>query len=106
MLALYQSDGIIAEPAGAMASAALAQLDLEPGSRVGCIVSGGNNDVSRYADVIERSLVHEGLRHYFLVGFPQEPGPCAASSTTSSPTARTSWSSSTSRSPTGRPAPR
>ncbi len=74
MLALYQSDGIIAEPAGAMASTALAGLDLAPGSRVGCLVSGGNNDVSRYADVIERSLVHEGLRHYFLVGFPQEPG--------------------------------
>lgn len=74
MLALYQSDGIIAEPAGAMASAALDLLELEPGSRVGCVVSGGNNDVSRYADVIERSLVHEGLRHYFLVGFPQEPG--------------------------------
>ena len=74
MLALYQSDGIIAEPAGALASAALRGLDLEPGSRVGCVVSGGNNDVSRYADVIERSLVHEGLRHYFLVSFPQEPG--------------------------------
>ncbi len=74
MLALYQSDGIIAEPAGAMASTALAQLDLAPGVRVGCLVSGGNNDVSRYSDVIERSLVHEGLRHYFLVGFPQEPG--------------------------------
>lgn len=74
MLALYQSDGVIAEPAGAMASTALAQLDLEPGSRVGCLVSGGNNDVSRYADVIERSMVHEGIRHYFLVGFPQEPG--------------------------------
>ncbi len=74
MLSLYQSDGIIAEPAGALASTALAYLDLEPGSRVGCVVSGGNNDVSRYADVIERSLVHEGLRHYFLVSFPQEPG--------------------------------
>ncbi len=74
MLALYQSDGIIAEPAGAMASAALGLLDLAPGTRVGCVVSGGNNDVSRYADVIERSMVHEGLRHYFLVTFPQEPG--------------------------------
>ena len=74
MLALYQSDGIVAEPAGAMASAALGHLELEPGLRVGCLVSGGNNDVSRYADIIERSLVYEGLRHYFLVGFPQEPG--------------------------------
>lgn len=73
MLGLYQSDGIIAEPAGAMAPAALSGLDVA-GRRVGCIVSGGNNDVSRYADVLERALVHQGLRHYFLVSFPQEPG--------------------------------
>ena len=39
-----------------------------------CVLSGGNNDVSRYAEVVERSLVHEGLKHYFLVEFPQEPG--------------------------------
>ena len=39
-----------------------------------CVVSGGNNDVSRYAEVLERALVHQGLRHYFLVSFPQEPG--------------------------------
>ncbi|TIC82600.1 threonine ammonia-lyase IlvA [Nocardioides sp. GY 10127] len=77
MLDLYSSDGIIAEPAGALATAALAQLDelgLEPGATVVAIVSGGNNDVSRYAEVVERALVHEGLKHYFLVEFPQEPG--------------------------------
>ena len=39
-----------------------------------CVLSGGNNDVSRYAEVVERSLVHQGLKHYFLVEFPQEPG--------------------------------
>jgi threonine dehydratase len=39
-----------------------------------CLLSGGNNDVSRYGEVIERSLVHQGLKHYFLVDFPQEPG--------------------------------
>jgi threonine dehydratase len=39
-----------------------------------CIVSGGNNDVSRYAEIVERSLLYEGLRHYFLVTFSQEPG--------------------------------
>ncbi|HET6705610.1 MAG TPA: threonine dehydratase, partial [Amycolatopsis sp.] len=39
-----------------------------------CLVSGGNNDVSRYGEILERSLMHEGLKHYFLVGFPQEPG--------------------------------
>jgi threonine dehydratase len=74
MLDLYQVDGIIAEPAGALAAAALDQLDLEPGAAVVCLLSGGNNDVSRYAEVIERSLVHRGLKHYFLVEFPQEPG--------------------------------
>jgi threonine dehydratase len=75
MLELYQRDGIIAEPAGALAVAALGDgLDVGAGSSVVCIVSGGNNDVSRYGEILERSLVHEGLKHYFLVDFPQEPG--------------------------------
>jgi len=74
MLDLYQTDGIIAEPAGALATAALDALDLDPDTDVVCLLSGGNNDVSRYAEVVERSLVHRGLKHYFLVEFPQEPG--------------------------------
>lgn len=74
MLDLYQVDGIIAEPAGALACAALDGLDLPAGATVVSLLSGGNNDVSRYAEVVERSLVHRGLKHYFLVEFPQEPG--------------------------------
>ncbi len=74
MLELYQTDGIIAEPAGALAAAALDELGLGPDDTVVCLLSGGNNDVSRYAEVVERSLVHRGLKHYFLVEFPQEPG--------------------------------
>lgn len=74
MLDLYQSEGIIAEPAGALSVAALMEADVEPGSTVVCIISGGNNDVSRYGEILERSLVHRGLKHYFLVDFPQEPG--------------------------------
>ncbi len=75
MLDLYQTDGIIGEPAGALASAALdADLDLPEGTTVVCVLSGGNNDVSRYAEIVERALVHEGRKHYFLVDFPQEPG--------------------------------
>lgn len=75
MLDLYQSEGIIAEPAGALASAAARRfLSENPAGPVVCILSGGNNDVSRYAEVVERSLLYEGLRHYFLVTFPQEPG--------------------------------
>ncbi len=74
MLRLYQSEGIVAEPAGALAVTALTELDLPPGSTVVAVVSGGNNDVSRYGEILERSLVHLGLKHYFLVDFPQEPG--------------------------------
>ncbi|PWH06663.1 threonine dehydratase [Brachybacterium endophyticum] len=84
MLALYQTDGIIAEPAGALAASAVASGlvgndgstggDTEDRGGILVIVSGGNNDVSRYNEVVERSLVHEGLKHYFLVTFAQEPG--------------------------------
>ncbi|MCL2782719.1 MAG: threonine ammonia-lyase IlvA [Propionibacteriaceae bacterium] len=80
MLALYQSDGVIAEPAGALATSVLRRgprdvsLNISPGQTVVCVVSGGNNDISRYPEVIERSLVHEGRKHYLLVTFPQEPG--------------------------------
>ena len=80
MLALYQVDGIISEPAGALASSVLQSpehpgiVHVEPGRRVVAILSGGNNDVSRYGEIVERSLVFEGRKHYFLVNFPQEPG--------------------------------
>lgn len=80
MLEMYQVDGIIAEPAGALASAALptggvgTRVQIPAGSKVLAIVSGGNNDVARYADVVERSLIHEGRKRYFLVSFPQQPG--------------------------------
>jgi threonine dehydratase len=75
MLDLYQNEGIIAEPAGALSVTALLENDVaEPGSTVVCLISGGNNDVSRYGEILERSKVHLGLKHYFLVDFPQEPG--------------------------------
>lgn len=74
MLAMYQTEGIITEPAGALAAAALPGLGIQAGQTVVVVVSGGNNDVLRYAEVVERALVHEGRKHYFLVDFPQEPG--------------------------------
>jgi threonine dehydratase len=74
MLDLYQNEGIIAEPAGALSVAGLMENEVSAGSTVVCLISGGNNDVSRYGEVLERSLVHLGLKHYFLVDFPQEPG--------------------------------
>ena len=75
MISLYQTDGIIAEPAGALATGALGTaVTPQPGTVTVCVVSGGNNDVSRYAEILERALVWEGLKHYFLIEFPQEPG--------------------------------
>lgn len=74
MLSLYQVDGIIAEPAGALAATAVATGTVKAEGDVLVVVSGGNNDVSRYHEILERSMVHEGLKHYFLVTFAQEPG--------------------------------
>ncbi len=76
LLETYAADGIVAEPAGALASTALScgTVRVEPGQRVVCILSGGNNDVSRYDDIAERAAVFEGRKHYFLVEFPQQPG--------------------------------
>ena len=75
LLSMYASDGVVAEPAGALASAALTDVvRVEPGQRVVCVLSGGNNDVSRYAEIAERAAVFEGRKHYFLVEFPQQPG--------------------------------
>lgn len=75
MLAMYQQDGIIAEPAGALAAASLGhEVVPEPGTLTLCVLSGGNNDVNRYAEVVERALIFEGRKHYFLIEFPQQPG--------------------------------
>lgn len=72
---LYQDDGIIAEPAGALSIAALDQLTPSlAGRRVVCVLSGGNNDILRYPEILERSLVYEGRKHYFIIEFAQKPG--------------------------------
>lgn len=75
ILDLYSKQAIVAEPAGALSVAALNQLKGKiKGKTVVCIVSGGNNDINRMADIEERSLTFEGLKHYFIVNFPQRPG--------------------------------
>ena len=75
VIELYQNEGIIAEPAGALAVSALDELaETIRGRTVVCILSGGNNDILRYPEIMERSLVHQGRKHYFLVEFTQKPG--------------------------------
>lgn len=76
ILELYNEHAIVAEPAGALPVAALSTLDPEflRGKNVVCIVSGGNNDIDRMQEIKERSLIYEGLKHYFMINFPQRAG--------------------------------
>lgn len=75
ILDLYSKQAIVCEPAGALSVAALDLLQEEiKGKTVICVISGGNNDINRMGEIEERSLVYEGLKHYFVVNFPQRPG--------------------------------
>jgi threonine dehydratase len=60
MIELYQEEGIITEPAGAMSVASLDFLDESIRNKtVVCIISGGNNDLMRYPEIIQRSLDYQ-----------------------------------------------
>lgn len=75
ILELYNQNAIVAEPAGALSIAALDfYQDQIRGKNVVCIISGGNNDINRMQEIQERSLIYEGLKHYFIVHFPQRAG--------------------------------
>lgn len=75
ILRLYNNDAIVAEPAGALTIASLDIFAEEiKGKNVVCIISGGNNDIDRMQEIKERSLLYEGLKHYFIIHFPQRPG--------------------------------
>jgi threonine dehydratase len=75
ILELYNHDAIVLEPAGALSIAALDLFrDRIKGKTVVCIVSGSNNDITRMEEIKERSLLYEGLKHYFIVRFPQRAG--------------------------------
>ena len=75
ILDVYNKDGIVAEPAGALAIAALDQMsDHLKEKSVGVLVCGGNNDIFRMPEIKERALLYAELKHYFLVDFPQRSG--------------------------------
>ena len=72
---LYNKSAIVVEPAGALSIAALNFYAEEiKGKKVACIVSGSNNDITRMEEIREKSLLYEGLKHYFIITFPQKPG--------------------------------
>ncbi len=75
ILNLYNQHAIVVEPAGALAVSALDFFqELIRGKNVVCIISGGNNDIDRMQEIKERSLIYEGLKHYFIINFPQRAG--------------------------------
>ena len=75
ILQMYNDDAIVVEPSGALSIAALDQFKDEiKGKTVVCIVSGGNNDITRMEEIKERSMLFEGLKHYFIVNFPRRAG--------------------------------
>jgi threonine dehydratase len=75
ILELYNENAIVAEPAGALSISALDFVKDEiKGKNVVCIISGGNNDIGRMQEMKERSMMYEGLQHYFIVNFPQRAG--------------------------------
>ncbi len=75
ILKLYNEEAIVVEPAGALTITALdLYRDAIKGKNVVCIVSGGNNDITRMEEIRERSQLYEGLKHYFIIRFPQRSG--------------------------------
>ena len=89
MINFYQDDGIIVEPAGCLATSNLDNIimDLEKINlkinnknkinhklNIVCILSGGNNDLTRYNEIMENNLNYLELTHYFLIEFSQRPG--------------------------------
>ena len=75
IIQLYNKSAIVVEPAGALSIAALRFYAEEiKGKNVACIVSGSNNDITRMEEIREKSLIYEGLKHYFIVSLPQKSG--------------------------------
>jgi threonine dehydratase len=75
ILQLYNEEAIVVEPAGALSIACLDDFrDEIRHKKIVCVVSGSNNDIDRMPEIKERSLVYEGLKHYFLIRFAQRPG--------------------------------
>ncbi len=75
ILKLYNKEAIVAEPAGVLGLAGMYELKDElKGKNIVCLISGGNNDITRMEEIKERALLHNKLKHYFIIQFPQRAG--------------------------------
>lgn len=73
ILEIYNEQGLIIEPAGVLSLCVLDHMKFS-GLNVVVVISGGNSDVFRMPEILERSLIYEGLKYYFKIQFPQIPG--------------------------------
>jgi len=75
MLEMLNIEGIVLEPAGALAVDVLPDLAEEiRGKTVVCVTSGGNFDFERLPEVKERAMRYSGVKKYFILRLPQRPG--------------------------------
>ena len=75
MLEMLNVEGIVLEPAGALAVDALADVaDQIAGKTVVCVTSGGNFDFERLPEVKERAQKYSGTKKYYILRMPQRPG--------------------------------
>jgi len=75
LIEMLNIEGIVLEPAGALAVDALS--DLAPqiaGKTVVCVTSGGNFDFERLPEVKERAQRFSGVKKYMILRLPQRPG--------------------------------
>ncbi len=75
ILDMLNLEGLVLEPAGALALDALTELGAQiAGRTVVCVTSGGNFDFERLPEVKERAMRHAGTKKYLLLRLPQRPG--------------------------------
>jgi threonine dehydratase len=73
ILQMYNDNGFIIEPAGVLSLCALDLMNIK-NKNVVSVISGGNSDVFRMPEILDKSLIYEGLKHYMKIDFPQRPG--------------------------------
>ncbi len=75
LMEMLNVEGIVLEPAGALAVEALVDIAADiRGKTVVSVVSGGNFDFERLPEVKERAQRYSGVKKYFILRMPQRPG--------------------------------
>ena len=75
IIEMLNVEGIVLEPAGALAVEAMEDVrDTIKGKTIVCITTGGNFDFERLPEVKERAQRYTGVKKYFILRMPQRPG--------------------------------